>query len=194
MDERIRCFVALEVDREVAGALGAAAVELRQAGADVKWTDLAHSHLTLKFLGELPEALVAQVRDVVESVARGYAPVRLLYRRVGCFPPSGPPRVLWAGCEDREGRLSLLVRDLETRLALLGIPKESRGFQAHVTLGRVRSPRRSERLRPLLASLADAEFGSQTVAEVVLFRSELRPQGPTYTALARCPLAAGGAA
>lgn len=194
MEPKIRAFVAVEVGPDVCRDLARAAARLRQVGADVKWSDLEHLHLTLKFLGDIAASAVDPVKGVVESVARGLPPLELAFRTVGSFPPRGAPRVLWVGCEEGAGRLHAAARDLDQRLALLGAPREERDFAAHVTLGRVRSPRKADLLRAALAELAGSEFGRQTVTEVVLFQSELRPGGPVYTALARHPFAGAAGA
>ena len=190
MEPRIRAFLALELPPEVTSGLLEAITELKRAGADVKWSDAGHLHLTLKFLGELPESVLQRAAVVAEDVARAVPPLDLDFRGVGCFPEGGPPRVLWAGCEERTGRLQGAARDLDARLGLAGLPRETRPFAAHVTLGRVRSPRRADRLRALLRDLAGSAFGSHAARELVLIKSDLRREGPIYTALARYAFAA----
>ena len=63
-----------------------------------------------------------------------------------------------------------------------------RGFSPHLTLGRVRSPRRREALAGLLQQGSwDAPPG-WTLTTVTLYQSVLSSQGPRYAVLADVPL------
>ncbi|MBI5367975.1 MAG: RNA 2',3'-cyclic phosphodiesterase [Planctomycetes bacterium] len=193
MPPLIRAFVAAELSAAVRAELAAALAELRRAEPGVKWTAPENLHLTLKFLGELPAEILERAHAAVALAAASCPPLELTVRGVGAFPPRGAPRVLWVGCADRPPALGAAVLDLETRLDLVGIPREARDFAAHVTLGRVKTVRRPDRLRAALAPFAGALFGVSPVADWTLFSSRLLPTGPVYTALARFPLGATGA-
>src|SRR5262249_23574904 len=69
--ERRRCFVAIDPPDDVRHALDATAERLRAAAprADVRWVSAQSMHLTLKFLGQVPEDRLPQVREAVETVA-----------------------------------------------------------------------------------------------------------------------------
>ena len=64
---------------------------------------------------------------------------------------------------------------------------ENHPVAAHVTLGRVRAPRRQPALTDALAGSVD--FGRLRVDRVALMRSELSPRGARYSELAAAPLA-----
>jgi 2'-5' RNA ligase len=83
-----------------------------------------------------------------------------------------------------------LQERLEKPLAKLGFRKEPRRFEPHLTIGRVRNGGPAMlALGELLRQQADFEAGRTRVAELVVFSSQLGPQGPTYEALSRAPLA-----
>ncbi len=84
--------------------------------------------------------------------------------------------------------LAALADAVERAFTPLGFAPEPRAFRAHVTLGRVRSPRGLARLTAAIAAAGAPEFGSWTVEDVVLYRSHLRPSGAVYEPLARVPL------
>ena len=65
-----------------------------------------------------------------------------------------------------------------------GLPRDKRPFRAHLTIARMREPRD---VRAWL-SRGGEPSGALAVAKVTLFRSELGPSGPKYTALAQVPL------
>jgi 2'-5' RNA ligase len=188
----VRCFVAVDVAASVRAALARTQRALRRAAptADVRWTRPEGLHITLKFLGEVPEARCAEVVAALTGVAAAHRAVRVLARGLGGFPGAGRPRVLWAGLAKGDVELAALARDVDRALAPLGFAAETRPFQGHVTLGRVRSPRGLVALATALAQRTHEELGAWTVSELVLYRSRLSPAGARYEALARLPFGA----
>ena len=161
---------------------------LRGVAGDVAWVPAANLHVTLKFLGQLDEARVAAIADALGSAASRADPFDVDFRGLGAFPTTSRPRVVWAGLEGGRA-LGALAGAVDAALAALGLPREPRPFAAHVTLGRVRAPRRNPALAEALARPAD--FGRLAVTRVSLMRSDLRPGGARYTELAGVLLARG---
>jgi 2'-5' RNA ligase len=77
-----------------------------------------------------------------------------------------------------------LAGRIETAMEVLGFPKEDRPFSGHVTLGRVRSPRATEKLRDCIERLRDEQAGSAQVDGVSVMKSELFRSGPEYSSIA----------
>lgn len=182
----MRLFVAVNLPPDIRERLAAEQDRLRRAQADVSWVRAENIHVTLKFLGETEEKRLDRIRPALFEVARGSAPFRIRVSGLGSFG-GRIPRVVWVGVPEGAEPLSRLAKDVEAATARLGFPKEKRGFTAHITLGRVRSPRNAE---ALLAALAEAEtgpFGTVEVRQFELMQSELRPTGSVYTALDRYP-------
>src|SRR5207244_7542987 len=98
------------------------------------------------------------------------------------------PRVLWAGLVAGREALAALADTVDTALGRLGFLREDRAFSPHVTLARVREPRRAPALADALASEATPSFGRVAVREATLMRSDLSPRGARYTPLASAPL------
>jgi 2'-5' RNA ligase len=187
----VRCFVAVDVAPAVQERLAALQATLRrEAGrADVRWGDPARIHLTLKFLGEVPDGQVSAVGVALAAAARGARPLRLAARGVGGFPSVRRPRVVWAGVTGDVDGLARLAAAIEATVAPLGYPTEARAFRAHVTLGRVRQPRGLGPLADAIVRASAVELGEWDVGDVVLYRSRLRPTGAVYEAIERVPLA-----
>lgn len=143
-------------------------------------------HVTLKFLGPIDETRVPAIADALGSAASRTAPFDVAVRGLGAFPNASRPRVVWAGLEEA-GALGALAGQVNGALAALGLPRESRPFATHVTLGRVREPRRNRALAAALARPVD--FGRLPVTRVSLMRSDLHPGGARYTELAGVLLA-----
>jgi 2'-5' RNA ligase len=186
-----RAFVAIPLPDDVRTRLASAQERLRPARADVTWVDPGRLHVTLKFLGPLSDGARPLLEEGLRRVAAAAAPFDLAAKGLGAFPASGAPRVVWAGLSEREpGRLAALARAIEEAAATAGFPREDRPFSAHVTLGRVKSPHNAPALRALLEAGRDVEAGPFRADAFVLFRSDLSAHGPTYTEIARHPLAA----
>lgn len=189
----MRTFVALPIPDGNARALCDAAREgLRQSQADVKWVDSSHYHITLRFLGEIAEREAASVAAAVRDAAARSRPIEARFTTVGAFPSVRRPGTVWLGVEDAQGRLAALERALSAELERIDIPPEGRSFHPHVTLGRLRRDGRgAEALARRLERYAALPPGPQngfTARRVTLFRSELTPDGPIYTALAQAEL------
>lgn len=183
----IRSFICIDVPGEVKAAIERVQAKLRRLPVEVSWTRPANVHLTLKFLGEVEEARLGRVGEVLDAIARDCAPFELVTDRGGVFPTADRPRVLWIGVRDERGLLRALVAQVEDALAQYGFTRELRPFTAHLTVGRVRSERSARELARLF--LAE-EFPSHRfrVTHLILMRSDLRPDGALYTPLHIAPL------
>lgn len=187
-----RLFVALDPPEPVRRRLAALALELRRAAGrhadEVRWVPPENVHLTLQFLGAVPEERVGAVEAAVRGAAAAARPLALELRGAGGFPNARRPRVLWAGLSGELGALEGLVAELGRRLAPLGFTPESRPFSAHLTLGRAREGRGAPGLAGALVHAAEAGGAPWRVAEVALFESHLSPRGPRYEVILRVPL------
>lgn len=193
----IRAFVAVNVPVALVEEVRAVQETLRERARDARmkvvWVPPPNMHVTLKFLGQLPEETVWSVRDLLSQRLAGWAPVALTVRGTGVFPDLDRPRVIWVGVHsDGDGDpLTELAAEVDRALETLGFQPETRPFHAHITLGRVKQGSSQD----LLAELEEISFKHSecTVHEVVLYRSVLERKGAEYTPLARFPLAAGRA-
>jgi len=188
-----RLFVALELPPAVRAALGEVSARLRpRAGRGVRWTDPAGIHLTLKFIGEIEAAAVQAIRRALAGI-RADNSVEVAFRGLGWFPNARHPRVLWVGVEARSG-LGELAAEIERVLEPLGIARETRKFQPHLTLARIISEEGLGELRQEAERLGAPEFGRAAYSEFDLMESRLRPQGAVYTRVERFPFAVSIAA
>ncbi|MBP1718385.1 MAG: 2-5 ligase [Deltaproteobacteria bacterium] len=183
MMETVRSFIAIEIPEVLRQKLRDFLRDLKNTGADVKWIRPDAIHLTLKFLGAVEQDLLERVSLSLGPVVEKFVPFELRAEGAGFFPSFRKPRVVWAGLIDEEGTVSRLQREIEMTTAGLGFPSEDRPFKPHLTLGRVRSPKGKNPLTEIIEGNSDLELGSFRVERVVLFRSDLRPEGAVYTKL-----------
>ena len=119
-----RLFVALEPTDPVRRRLGAIASDLKRsagrAAEEVRWVQPDNVHLTLQFLGAVPEERVAEVGEAVRAAAAASRTLSLEVKGAGAFPNARRPRVVWVGVAGDVPALAELVHDLGRRLAPLG--------------------------------------------------------------------------
>jgi 2'-5' RNA ligase len=184
----IRAFLAVDLPASLRAVLSWAQEELRKSGADVKWVPVGNIHITMKFFGNITDKQVADISDAVTPIATGQAPFALTVTDAGAFPTPKSPRVVWLGVGGDLEAMRDFHRRLEAALAALGFPPEDRPFSPHLTLGRVKSPTGRPALTRSLVNLPPPPAAPFQVSEIVLFRSNLSPQGATYLPLKVIPL------
>jgi 2'-5' RNA ligase len=184
----MRCFLAIEVPATIRQGLAQLQDRLRPQVGGVAWSRSEQMHLTLKFLGEVPDADVPKAIEAATTVASRYGPFELTVAGAGCFPPSGSARVLWVAFQSPPPELLACQQACEQAFESLGIPPEGRLFHPHLTLGRVKDFHAGREARAAVEQAADFEAGRFTARELVFFQSVLQRTGPVYTALAKMPL------
>jgi 2'-5' RNA ligase len=140
-------------------------------------------HITLKFFGQIAEAQVEPIVQAAGDIARWQQPFTLKVAGVGAFPSVKNPRVVWLGVEGDLNLMAGFYRQLETAFAGLGFPPEDRSFSPHLTLGRVKSAKGRVELSRCLTTLPPVESEPFQISEMILYRSNLTPQGATYVPL-----------
>jgi 2'-5' RNA ligase len=148
-------------------------------------------HLTLKFLGQVPTAKVAEISSALERATQGVGRFSLSFGGLGCFPSATNPRVIWVGCQTLDDSLKRLHSKIEKQLEPLGFAPENRPFNPHLTLGRVRenaSPGARHDLGGIISATSIGELGQVEVPEITLMQSILKPSGAEYTPLQHIPL------
>ncbi len=187
----MRCFIAIDIPNEIRADLVALQKDL--AGrvdihrGDAKWVEPEGMHLTLKFLGEVPDNQVVEVCRIVQEVAERHEAFDFSVKDVGSFGGHSA-RVLWVGAGLDCPELLALQQDLEDELELAGWPKENRQFSGHLTLCRIRNVKAGEKLGQAVSQYGDYDLGVVRAAAVCLYESQLEPEGPIYTRMGRFTL------
>ena len=126
----IRLFVALELPDELRERM--AMIERGVTGA--KWVPPENLHVSLRFIGEVPEDRYDDIVYALEGVHS--EPFALTITGAGHFESGRRVRVLWLGVE-RDPALIALNRRIESALVRAGLPPEERKFVPHITLARL---------------------------------------------------------
>lgn len=190
-----RLFVALDPPEAVRRRIAAAVAALRRAAGhaadEVRWGAPESLHLTLQFLGAVPEERIAELDGAVRAAAASSRPLQLEVRGAGGFPNARRPRIVWLGLAGDLDPLAALAAELGRRLTPLGFPPEPRPFSPHLTVGRARDGHGAAGLGGALAEAGQGEGITWRAAELVLFESHLEPTGARHEPLLRAPLGAG---
>jgi 2'-5' RNA ligase len=188
----LRLFVAIELPSEVRSVLQKLQHDLQRdaALARLRWVRPEGIHLTLKFLGAVPEEKRGEIEAAVRRAAEGVAPFGVRLGKMGTFGSKRAPRVLWVDVAGDTEALGRLQSQVERELAPLGFPAEARAFSPHLTLARVPPERASEAAGALSDVVANREppRGTIPATEVALMKSDLRRDGAVYTQLFAAPL------
>jgi 2'-5' RNA ligase len=193
----LRAFIAVELDLSLRQALGNIQAQLRNQlrrtlspDVRIQWVRPESIHLTLKFLGDIPEERVPDIQAVLSRVAGGHVRFAAQAEGLGVFPDARSPRVLWVGLTTHADALTRLAADVETALDGIGFPPEGKPFHPHLTLARIK-----EQSRAVGRALADsrvleqaAPVGAVAVNAIALMKSELTPSGSLYEKLREVPL------
>lgn len=187
----MRLFVAVDLDdaarAAIAGVQKRVAAAMGESRSNVKWARPDRMHLTLVFLGEIADARVPAIVDAVSRDVTA-SPFDVAFDGVGVFPPRGAPKVVWVGVTAGARELIDLQHALAARLAPLGVALDARPFQPHLTLGRWRDSRGSDRRRAQ-GAVDPGELARVRVERATLFQSRISSAGPTYTPWAHAKLA-----
>jgi 2'-5' RNA ligase len=186
---RLRTFIGVDIGKELRDRCASLQENLARTGADVKWVEIENLHVSLLFLGEVDEREITDICRAVADACGERDAFSLGVEKVGCFPHSRRPRVLWVGVGDGNAELVALHDVLEPPLQALGCyRREERRYRPHITLGRVRSERSGGPLADALKKYANWQGGATEVHEIHVLSSQLTPQGPIYTVLSRAQL------
>ncbi len=177
----MRLFIALDINQEIRSRASVIINELKQTGADVKFTKPENLHFTVKFLGEVNEQRVKEIRESVTGALDGIEPFSIALHGIGFFGNPNYMKTVWIGVN--EGREELVKLCKAVNSSLEHIRKENRKPSPHLTLGRVRSARNREPLLNKINDLKDVKMGSMAVNEIVLKNSILSREGPQYSDL-----------
>jgi 2'-5' RNA ligase len=176
----MRIFIALDIPGEIRSALSAYMERARNLVPEARWARVEGLHVTLKFVGEVSDARLPEIKTALASVKT--APFDVRFAGAGFFPNAKAARVFWAGVEGGDA-LPRLASAVDAALAKLGFAKEDKLYHPHLTLARAST----HPLRELQALITEQppQFGTMTAREFFLYQSKPQKGGSKYTKLER---------
>jgi RNA 2',3'-cyclic 3'-phosphodiesterase len=177
----MRLFIAVNLSPEARNAIQSSIDEFPVKNPPWRWVSPDNWHLTLKFLGETETARLNTLFAGLDEVRRQHTVFTMTLGAFGGFPNLRNPRVLFYDVERGAPELRQLANDVDGAVEqALGLARETRAYQAHATIARVKDP-----LSPEIA----ARFGrvsplTEAVTRVdsfELMESRLARTGATYS-------------
>jgi 2'-5' RNA ligase len=190
MARTTRTFVAVAIPETLGAKLTRLQGLLAPEVAGARWSATSPFHVTLAFLGDIPDTDLKTVCEVVTEASAAFEPFELRLEGLGVFPDPTKARVAWVSVTGPglSALAELRARVAKAVTSALSIADDPR-FTPHITLGRIKVDRRHPQdLSPLLKHYRTWSAGSFPVTEVVTFASTLTPDGPAYAVLGRAPL------
>ena len=188
MPDTIRTFIAVEIPENIISGIRDLQQDLKAYGVDIRWIRPENIHLTLKFLGDVPAADMDSIFRVISRTAEGGSPISLQAKGIGVFPGVKRPRILWVGLTGQLELLSRLQKTLDSNLKGIAFSPEKRPFKGHLTIGRIKTKMNSKIFVDALMAFRRFESETFVADRIVLFKSELKPNGAEYTDLASATL------
>jgi 2'-5' RNA ligase len=187
----VRLFVAIRLPEAVVSGLKHVRGRLGEFDGILRYPGVTGFHLTLAFLGELPEGGDEMVESGLRSACAGFGSFALALGAGGSFPEGGEARVIWLGVEGELRRASDLQKIVVKELGDLGLRMDKRPFSPHVTIARVTRKAGEEdrrRVAEVAAEIDGYDTGTFRVTDISVMASDLQPTGAVYTPIAEIPL------
>lgn len=177
----MRIFIAINPENEIKEKIESLTSKVRTVDTKIKWVEKENLHITLKFLGEINEMMLNNVKSCLENIKTGCTPFDVELCGIGVFPNIKDARVIWIGIKNGHQELKSLSEKIDTELSRLGFKREARPFSPHLTIARVKGDINYEHLKNTIADLKDYDVGKFTVRSMYVMRSILKPTGPVYS-------------
>lgn len=184
----MRTFIAIEIPNEIKRRMAEVQAGLRKADVDASWPRPEGIHLTLKFLGEVPESQVPDITTALHSSVQGMHPFRIEIAGAGAFPNARNARVVWIGVSGEIEKLNVLQAAVEAAMVRIGMERDEKAFRPHLTLARIKYVRSRQGLLAALEQVKDIRLPGLEVTAVSLMKSELKRTGAEYTEVAKIEL------
>jgi 2'-5' RNA ligase len=184
----MRTFISIELSDEIKNKIGKLIGKLRETNAPVKWVEPKNLHITLKFLGEVPNEEIENLAKLTTKAIGNIKTFSSKFEGTGTFPGGKSPRVIWVGTSEGADKQRELAASLEKALSAAGYKEEKREHKSHITIGRVRERKNLAEALKIVEEAGGQRFGEVLVDHVNIMKSKLSPKGPTYEVIKRIGL------
>lgn len=176
----VRCFIAIDLPEDVKAKIFHEFENLQKKGFIVgNFVNKSNLHVTLKFIGEISEEKIAEIRAILRGIKFKKFDARI--GKIGAFPSNNYIRVLWVDfiSEYANG----LYEEINQKLGI----KEKESFVSHITVARIKSIKDKKKINEELSRINFKKLDF-SVGEFTLFKSELNPKGSVYKVIEKFKL------
>lgn len=130
--ENMRLFIAINFEENIKNKIQGIIKEVKESSLQGRFVSNEHMHLTLEFLGEIPEDGIREVEKVMAQI--DFETFTMKLKDLGSFKRRDGD-IYWLGIQYNEELLKLQSR-LHERLIEEGFKLEARPYKPHITIGR----------------------------------------------------------
>ena len=149
---------------------------------DIVWVKSGLQHLTLRFLGETPDAKIEPIANALSAIANSTIPFDLQLDKMGVFGSKYAPAVLWYGFSEFS-LFKNLFENLEKELLPTGFEENYGNFVPHITIGRIKKVDNKKRFWEAIEKRQPHFSQTIPVNHLKLIQSKLNSEGPVYKTL-----------
>ncbi len=177
-----RLFIATKIELDERYFVLMKNLQRQLVGDKIVWVDSKLQHLTLRFLGQTPDAQITQLKRIMNDVANNNFAFSMEMNKLGVFGSRYAPSVLWLGFDEFE-LYRQLFEQLEAKILDLGFEPNHGNTVPHITLGRIKETQSKKFFWEIIEKNKPTFSQTITIKEITLFQSRLQPTGPIYTTL-----------
>lgn len=170
VDKKMRCFIGIPLLNKTQEEI----YDIYPKIKNIRFTKKENLHITVKFLGEIKEEKIEDIKKIIKDCCFDIKKFQISCNRLSSFPSLTSARIIWVNIVEGAKIIEKIYNRLEDKLLQIGFEKEKRKYIPHITIARTK----------ILVAITDYlnKFEINSKAEsIVLFKSDLAPQGPFYT-------------
>jgi 2'-5' RNA ligase len=172
----VRCFIAIAVPDDIKTRVSHLQEQLKELPIDCKFVEYESMHLTLSFLGEVDEKKIEEIKENIDNICKKFFKIEVRVCGLKTIPSESYMRVIALDVFDNKGDLIQLANEIKNTVG--GDVKPP-----HLTICRVKNVRNKNEVISKLNVWRGFDAGSFLIAKIVLMKSELSREGPTYEVL-----------
>lgn len=188
LPELIRVFFAVNLNDHQKKCLREwmASLKVAAKSKNLRWTKSTNLHITLQFMPAVRTMdLPRLIQNTEKEIASIKTKIEFELGEIRLFPSPYHPRNMVLNLTPQV-ELAALSAAIGRGILATNYPIETRPFQGHVTLCRIKQPNLVN--LDFLSKATLPDIGKIKVSEVILYRSEPQAEGSVYTPLSSIAL------
>lgn len=133
----MRFFIALEIPEQSKEQLSQVQAKLAGLIPHFKRTDPDKLHLTITFIGEQPDSMVAPLTEIITKSVDQIPPFSMTPAYLDGFPTLHHAKIVWVGVKGDIDKLFIIRERIKDGLVKLNLDTDERRFIPHIALGKV---------------------------------------------------------
>jgi 2'-5' RNA ligase len=171
----MRCFLSIDIEENLKNRVLEIQKKIGNLNANIKFVEPENLHFTIKFIGEVNENEVDEIKKSLRFCLKNEAAFKIKICGIGYFGKPNYLRTLWLGIKEGESELSELIKYVNVNIKF-GKDEET----PHLTIGRIKTGKNRQDLLNFLDENKNVNIGEMNVNEVKLKASILTKSGPIY--------------